>query len=66
MTMKRIRLTGTILESERGALLETDDGAIWKLKTENDTLPVSGTKVIVDAGIIDEFSLQVDWISASA
>lgn len=64
MTIKRIRLTGTILQSERGPLLETGDGTIWKLNTDNDSLLMGGTKVIVDAAIIDEFCLQVDWISA--
>ena len=62
MTMKRIRLNGTILKSERGPLLETNDGIIWKLNAENIKLPDEGTKVIVEAGVANEQYLEVDWI----
>ena len=60
--MKRIRLNGTILKSERGPLLETKDGTIWKLIAESIKLPDEGTKVIVKAGILNDRYLEVDWI----
>ncbi len=62
--MKRIRLNGIILQSERGPLLETESGDIWKLVSEELSFPDGdgGSDVTVDATVGENSTLFVDWI----
>ena len=62
MTMKRIRLNGTILQSERGPLLETESGDIWKLVFEVLSYPDGDGAVTVEATVGENSTLYVDWI----
>lgn len=60
--MKRIRLNGTILQSERGPLLETESGDIWKLVSEDLLYPDGDGEVTVEATVGENGRLFIDWI----
>ncbi len=58
----RHRLTGLLLESARGLILEVDDGGVYALDADRDARNLLGRRVIVE-GVRSGFDrLDVDWI----
>jgi hypothetical protein len=57
-----LRLRGTLRISERGPLLEIDDGPVWRLDTEDDLQPYRDLPVRVEAWARGTSLLELLWI----
>ncbi|MFC4194140.1 DUF5818 domain-containing protein [Novosphingobium lubricantis] len=57
-----LRLQGALRPSERGFLLEMDDGHIWRLSGAEDFAPLEHREVIVEARKASSSLLEVFWI----
>ena len=57
-----LRLQGLLRPSERGILLEMDDGHIWRLTGAEDFAALGHTEVIVEARKTSSGRLEVFWI----
>jgi hypothetical protein len=58
----RYRLEGLLLTSERGLVLQMDDGGVWALDTDAGADSQAGRRVIVE-GIRSGFDrIDVEWI----
>jgi hypothetical protein len=61
----RHRLTGLLLESARGLILELDDGGVYALDTDHKARKLLGHRVIVE-GVRSGFDrLDVEWIGSA-
>lgn len=62
----RYRLEGSLLTSERGLVLQIDDGGVWALDTDPGAGSHAGRRVIVE-GVRSGFDrIDVEWIGAAA
>ena len=58
----RYRLEGLLLTSDRGLLLQIDDGGVWALDTDPGADRHAGRRVVVE-GIRSGFDrIDVEWI----
>jgi hypothetical protein len=62
MAVAPLRLHGRLRRNERGFLLETDDGHIWRLTGAEDFAPLSCRQVIVEGRKVGSSQLDVLWI----
>lgn len=62
----RLRLTGTIEQSDRGPLLRCEDGHVWKLELQDVALPAGNGTVVVEGDKSGFDQLGVDWIGATS
>lgn len=56
------RLQGHLRPSERGFLLDMDDGPVWRLAGVEDFAPFADKKVIVEARKAGSGLLDILWI----
>ncbi|WP_366942121.1 DUF5818 domain-containing protein [Novosphingobium sp.] len=59
---RRLRASGTLIQSNRGWLLKANDEAIWVLEHEDEQEFAPNRKVIVEGEISGFDRLRVDWI----
>ncbi|MBS49511.1 MAG: hypothetical protein CMN60_17755 [Sphingobium sp.] len=57
-----LRLRGTLRISERGPLLEIDDGPIWRLETQDDLQAYRDLPVRIEAWTRGTNQLELLWI----
>lgn len=57
-----LRLRGILRLSERGPLLEVDEGSIWRLETNDDLQPYRDQPVRVEAWARGLSLLELLWI----
>ncbi len=61
----RYRLEGLLLSSERGPVLQIDDGGTWALDLNNDAQDLLGRRVRIE-GLRSGFDrIDVDWIGVA-
>jgi len=59
---KRYRVTGMLLSSRRGLVLELDDGGTWALDVGREAEALVGQRVTVEGARSGFDRLDVDWI----
>lgn len=65
MAVVPLRLRGVLHTSDRGFLLETDDGHVWRLSGAEDLTPLEYSNVIVEARKVSNSLLDVLWIGSA-
>jgi hypothetical protein len=60
------RLTGLLRTSPRGPILETGEGEIWRLDTEDDLASMIGHEVIAEGTVQGVDRLALLWIGPKA
>lgn len=61
----RHRVTGRLMDSKRGLILEVDDGGVYALDADRGARKLLGHRVIVE-GVRSGFDrLDVEWIGAA-
>lgn len=64
-TAVALRLRGELRRSERGFLLEMEDGHVWRLEGAQDFPPLVDTTVIVEARKASSSLLDVLWLGSA-
>ena len=64
-TATPLRLQGRLRRTERGFLLEMDDGHVWRLNGAQDFAPLVDAAVIVEARKVSSSLLDVFWIGSA-
>lgn len=57
-----MRLRGTLRFGERGAILEGEDGMVWRLETDDDISAHAGSPVLIEGAQRGPYLLELLWI----
>lgn len=61
----RHRLTGRLMKSARGLVLEMDDGGVYALDVDRDVRQLLGHRVTVEGSRSGFDRIDVDWLGAA-